>query len=79
MHVEFMTQFKAASGLLSRGDLLGRPLAVGLGSPVALELAAAGVRCLGAMEAIKCITGMGEPLFNRMLLMDLQSMKMREM
>jgi len=37
------------------------------------------VGCLGAMEAIKCITGIGEPLFNRMLLMDLRSMKMREL
>ena len=37
------------------------------------------VGCLGAMEAIKCITGIGEPLFNRMLLMDLRSMKAREM
>lgn len=36
------------------------------------------VACLGAMEAIKCITGIGEPLFNRMLYMDLRSMKMRE-
>jgi len=36
------------------------------------------VACLGAMEAIKCITGLGDPLFNRMLYMDLRSMKMRE-
>jgi hypothetical protein len=31
------------------------------------------------MEAIKCITGMGEPLFNRMLFMDLRSMTTREL
>ncbi len=37
------------------------------------------VGCLGAMEAIKCITGMGEPLFNRMLFMDLRSMTTREL
>lgn len=37
------------------------------------------VGCLGAMEAIKCITGIGEPLFNRMLFMDLRSMAMREL
>ncbi|MCH2138095.1 MAG: HesA/MoeB/ThiF family protein [Phycisphaerales bacterium] len=37
------------------------------------------VGCLGAMEAIKCLAGLGEPLFNRMLFMDLRTMKMREM
>ncbi|MCH2136225.1 MAG: HesA/MoeB/ThiF family protein [Phycisphaerales bacterium] len=35
------------------------------------------VGCLGAMEAIKCITGLGEPLFNRMLFMNLRNMRMR--
>lgn len=35
------------------------------------------VGCLGAMEAIKCITGLGEPLFNRMLMMDLRTMQVR--
>ena len=37
------------------------------------------VGCLGAMEAIKCITGIGEPLYNRMLFMDLRTMTMRQM
>jgi molybdopterin/thiamine biosynthesis adenylyltransferase len=36
------------------------------------------VGCLAAMEAIKCMTGLGEPLFNRMLMMELRTMKMRE-
>ncbi len=32
------------------------------------------VGCLGAMEAIKIITGLGEPLFNRLLTCDLRTM-----
>ena len=36
------------------------------------------VGCLAAMEAIKCITGLGQPLYNRMLMMDLRTMKMRQ-
>jgi len=32
------------------------------------------VGCLGAMEAIKIITGFGEPLFNRLVTCDLRSM-----
>jgi molybdopterin/thiamine biosynthesis adenylyltransferase len=33
------------------------------------------VGCMAAMEAIKIIGGFGEPLFNRMLTMDLRSMR----
>jgi len=32
------------------------------------------VGCLGAMEAIKIIVGLGEPLFNRLLTCDLRAM-----
>ena len=32
------------------------------------------VGCLGAMEAIKIITGLGEPLFNRLVTCDLRAM-----
>jgi len=32
------------------------------------------VGCLGAMEAIKIIAGLGEPLFNRLLTCDLRAM-----
>ncbi len=35
------------------------------------------VGCLGAMEAIKILAGFGEPLWNRMLMMDLRSMSTR--
>lgn len=35
------------------------------------------VGCLAAMEAIKLIAGFGEPLFNRMLRMDLRDMTMQ--
>lgn len=35
------------------------------------------VGCLGAMEAIKLLTGLGEPLAGRMLIMDLRSMRFR--
>lgn len=35
------------------------------------------VGCLGALEAIKLITGIGEPLANRLLMMDLRDMRMR--
>jgi molybdopterin-synthase adenylyltransferase len=34
--------------------------------------------CLGAMEVIKVLTGLGEPLRNRMLTCNLRSMSMRE-
>lgn len=34
------------------------------------------IACLGAMEAIKLISGFGEPLKNRLLTMDLRSMNM---
>jgi molybdopterin-synthase adenylyltransferase len=37
------------------------------------------VACLGAMEVIKLITGIGQPLFNRMLRMDLRSMAFNEL
>lgn len=32
------------------------------------------VGCLGAMEAIKIITGLGDPLFNRLVTCDLRAM-----
>jgi molybdopterin-synthase adenylyltransferase len=35
------------------------------------------VGCLGAMEAIKVITGIGEPLVNRLLTFDLRDMRFR--
>ncbi len=35
------------------------------------------VACLGAMEAIKVLTGLGEPLFGKMLLCDLRDMTFR--
>ncbi|MBI1387642.1 MAG: HesA/MoeB/ThiF family protein [bacterium] len=35
------------------------------------------VGCLGAMEAIKIIAGFGEPLYNRMITMDLRAMTFR--
>ncbi len=35
------------------------------------------VGCLGAMEAIKLLTGLGEPLAGRMLTMDLRTMRFR--
>ncbi len=35
------------------------------------------IACLGAMEAIKVLTGLGEPLFGRMLLCDLRDMTFR--
>jgi len=37
------------------------------------------VGCLGAMEAIKIISGMGEPLAGRLLTLDLGSMETRTM
>jgi molybdopterin/thiamine biosynthesis adenylyltransferase len=37
------------------------------------------VGCLGAMEAVKLIAGIGEPLAGRMLIADLRAMKFREM
>ena len=36
------------------------------------------VGCLGAMEAIKIIAGLGEPLFGRLLTCDLKSMKFHQ-
>ena len=36
------------------------------------------VGCLGAMEAIKIIAGLGEPLYGRLLTMDLRGMSFRE-
>jgi molybdopterin-synthase adenylyltransferase len=33
--------------------------------------------CLGAMEVIKVLTGLGEPLFGRLLVCDLRSMSFR--
>lgn len=33
--------------------------------------------CLGAMEAIKLLTGLGEPLLGRLLVCDLRSMSFR--
>ena len=36
------------------------------------------VGCLGAMEAIKIIAGLGNPLFGRLLTCDLKSMKFRQ-
>jgi len=36
------------------------------------------VGCLGAMEAIKIIAGLGEPLFGRLLTCDLKSMKFNQ-
>ncbi len=39
---------------------------------------AGAVGCLGAMEAIKLLTGLGEPLLGRMLLCDLGDMSFRE-
>ena len=36
------------------------------------------VGCLGAMEAIKIIAGLGEPLFGRLLTMDLRNMSFQE-
>lgn len=36
------------------------------------------VGCLGAMEAIKIIAGLGDPLFGRLLTCDLKSMKFRQ-
>jgi len=36
------------------------------------------VACLGAMEAIKLISGLGTPLAGRMILADLRQMKFRE-
>ena len=35
------------------------------------------VGCLGAMEAVKVIAGLGEPLYNRLLICDLRDMTMR--
>lgn len=35
------------------------------------------VACLGSMEAIKVLAGVGEPLTNRMLIADLRSMAFR--
>ena len=37
------------------------------------------VGCLGAMEAIKVVTGLGEPLAGRLLVMDLRDMQFRMM
>ncbi|MBL8028238.1 MAG: HesA/MoeB/ThiF family protein [Fibrobacteres bacterium] len=37
------------------------------------------VGCIGAMEAIKVISGFGEPLYNTLLCMDLESMLVRRM
>jgi molybdopterin-synthase adenylyltransferase len=39
---------------------------------------AGAVGCLGAMEAIKVLTGLGEPLYGKMLLMDLRDMTFRQ-
>ena len=36
------------------------------------------VGCLGAMEAIKIISGLGEPLYGRLLTCDLKSMKFNQ-
>jgi molybdopterin/thiamine biosynthesis adenylyltransferase len=36
------------------------------------------VGCLGAMEAIKIIAGLGNPLFGRLLTCDLKSMKFEQ-
>ena len=38
---------------------------------------AGAVGCLGAMEAIKVLTGLGEPLYGKMLLFDLRDMTFR--
>ena len=35
------------------------------------------IGCLAAMEAVKVIAGLGEPLFNRLLTCDLRDMTMR--
>ena len=35
------------------------------------------IACLGAMEAIKVISGLGEPLYNTLLSMDLSNMSQR--
>ena len=39
---------------------------------------AGSVGCLGAMEAIKVLTGLGEPLYGKMLLCDLRDMTFRQ-
>jgi bacteriocin biosynthesis cyclodehydratase domain-containing protein len=36
------------------------------------------VGCLGAMEAIKIIAGLGEPLYGRLLTCDLKSMEFNQ-
>jgi hypothetical protein len=42
----------------------------------ALRLLAGG--CLGAMEVIKLLTGLGEPLLSRMITFDLRTMSFRK-
>ena len=53
----------------------GRATHSGSGSSPVFGAVSGTVACLGAMEAIKLITGIGEPLAGEMIAMDLRSMR----